>query len=78
VRTKLLGTQAFSTIDVFSADPAPPTVAQLAPYHVVLVFAKSPFGYNSVELCNSLAAYFDQGGGGVIAAMFNTACNESE
>jgi hypothetical protein len=54
------------------------TVAQLAPYHAVLVFAYFPYGYNSVELGNSLAAYFDQGSGGVIAAMFNTACNESE
>ncbi len=76
VRSTLLSTTAFSTVDVFLAMSAgyggsgTPTASQLAAYHAVVVL--SFWGFEDpVLLGDRLAAYHDQGGGVVLTFATN-------
>ena len=68
VQTKLVGTGAFSQVDVFNATSATPTLAQLQSYQTVLAFSDFPFA-DTNALGDVLADYFD-GGGRVVDATF--------
>jgi hypothetical protein len=69
VQATLQSTGAFATVDVFRINTTNvPTVAQLAPYHAVLV---NSVPSNGVLLGNRLADYYEQGGGVIIAANAN-------
>ena len=72
VQETLLGTGAFTRVDLFDARYTVPTAEQLADYHAILVYSNSvnPFKEN-VLLGDRLAAYHDQGGGVVIAMFAN-------
>ena len=66
VKTGLLGTGTFSTVDTFNTTTGTPTIAQLSGYSAVLVWSNySPV--DPVALGNVLADYFDAGGNVVLA-----------
>ena len=73
VRTTLLGTGAFATVDTFDASTDTPNSSQLAAYHAAFVFSDNGRGVDfpgfkdPVLLGNRLATYHDQGGGVVVA-----------
>jgi hypothetical protein len=82
----LRDTGAFSKVDGWNGAPAAllgssrsPTLSDMAAYDAVLVFNTPEFGYgfrSEVTLGDDLAAYFDQGGGVVIAYGANTGHDE--
>ena len=70
MKSKLLSTAAFSTVDTFLAmspsdgGSGTPTASQLAGYHAVLVYSNGFKDFaDSVLLGDRLAAFHDQGGG---------------
>jgi hypothetical protein len=70
VQAKLLGTGAFSAVDLFNARAGTPTAAQLAAYHAVLAYSNFPFN-NPVLMGDRLAEYHDRGGGVVVTSYSN-------
>lgn len=69
VKTKLLAS-GFTTVDLFDANQATPTLAQLTPYPSILVFSDMGFA-NPTALGDVVADYFDAGGYPVIATFAN-------
>jgi hypothetical protein len=67
VKTNLLATGAFSTVDTFEASGATPTLAQLGSYDAVLVYSDSTAFADPATLGNVLADYYDGGGHVVLA-----------
>src|SRR5262249_15504141 len=64
VQNNLNGTNAFTTVDVFNAAAATPTVAQLQAYDVVMTFSDSVF-QGGTTLGSNLSSRW-QGGGYVV------------
>ena len=62
ISLELLAYDEINSVDVFLAGSAVPTLADLAPYDVVVLANGSPFP-DPVALGNVLADYIDQGGG---------------
>ena len=71
VQSTLLGTGAFSIVDIFDTASGAPTAADLAAYHAVLAFSSGGWGGYAALLGDRLAAYHDQGGGVVVAPFSN-------
>jgi hypothetical protein len=70
VKAKLDGTGAFAMVDLFNAEAATPTAAELAAYDAVLAFRNEQFA-NTTELGDRLADYWDAGGRVVVALAAN-------
>ena len=68
VQQKMQATGAFTQVDIFQANTATATVAQLQAYDVVLVFADGGF-QDPIATGDNLATYWD-GGGRVVVATF--------
>jgi hypothetical protein len=71
VQARLWGTGAFITVDTFNAGYATPTASQLAAYDAVFAYASTYTFSDAARLGDRLAAYHDQGGGVVVAALAN-------
>jgi hypothetical protein len=71
VRTTILGTGNFATVDTFNAYYDTPTASQLAAYHAVLVYSWDSFS-DATLLGDRLADFHDQGGGVVVAYAANS------
>jgi hypothetical protein len=69
VVNKLTATGSFSTVDIFEANIATPTVANLQAYDVVLVWSNNSF-FEPIVLGDNLATYLE-GGGHVINMVFS-------
>jgi stigma-specific protein Stig1 len=71
VQGKLQAFPDFAAVDLFNAQTATPTLAQLQAYQVIMVFSDTPF-VDPVTLGNNVADYYD-GGGRVVIAVFANA-----
>jgi hypothetical protein len=71
VQSKLLATRAFTTVDVFDAYTATPSLSTLQPYTAVLTWSSDGY-YDGSGLGDVLAQYWDGGGGVVVATHANT------
>ena len=74
VQSKLLATLAFTTVDVFDAYTATPSLSTLQPYSAVLTWCSFPY-YDGSGLGDVLAQYWDGGGDVVVATHANTLSN---
>jgi hypothetical protein len=80
VQSRLRGTGAFATVDLFNAGSVSnggsgtPSAGLLAGYHAVLAYTDYYGFADAALLGDRLAAYHDQGGGVVVAVFANTAC----
>lgn len=70
VKTKIRGTGLIGMTDIFRADTATPTLAQLQAYDAALVYSDWSI-WDPVALGNALADYVDAGGGVVTAVFVN-------
>ncbi len=70
-KANLVGTGYFGAIDLFDANLATPTLAQLKNYDIVFTWSNVPY-FDPVAMGNVLADYTDWGGG-VVVAMFASA-----
>ena len=61
LQTDLVGTGAFTKVDIVDARTVTPTAAQLQVYGAVLVFSDAPF-FSAATLGDNLATYHDNGG----------------
>lgn len=73
VQSKLLATGKFHSIDIIDVQHTTPTFAQLQSYGSVLVYKNWTYA-DSTSLGNTLADYYDAGGG-VVCTVFETASN---
>ncbi|MEZ0230703.1 MAG: hypothetical protein ACAI25_18925 [Planctomycetota bacterium] len=69
MKTDLMGTNAFSTIDVLNARFVNPTLATLKTYDIVLTWTGYGVYANSTDFGNNLADFYDAGGR-VVVTMF--------
>jgi hypothetical protein len=68
LRTSVLGTNAFCTVDFMNTATATPTLAMLRPYSAVLVYNDTdPSDAQATALGNAVADYYDAGGRVVIS-----------
>ena len=74
VQSKLLATLAFTTVDVFDAYTATPSLSTLQPYSAVLTWCSFPY-YDGSGLGDVLAQCWDGGGDVVVATHANTLSN---
>jgi len=73
VQSKLLATGQFDSVDIIDVQHTTPTLAQLQNYSAVLVYKNWTYA-DSTSLGNTLADYYDAGGG-VVCTVFETASN---
>ena len=70
LRAALLAESGVTTVDVFDATLATPTLDELSAYNVVLPFSNSPF-LDADAIGNVLADYQDSGSGFVVPLSFS-------